>query len=130
MSLMLCIAGGKSIAVAAGLFTLGWVHSVEKIEWQERWTVTEEGLVLQQARVKGSGAGMEPGENARREGGWWVWEPQLPPLTELVLAASGATLSGWTLCDANGCREIGGRRGEPVVLRPCAAGQPAAGQQR
>lgn len=121
MSALLCIAGGKALAIGAGLFTLSWTHSVEKTEWQERWAVTPQGLVLREARVKGSGAGMEPGDNAHREGGWWVWTPDLPPLRELVLAASGATASGWRLCDAAGCRELGGRKQEPIVLRPCGS---------
>ena len=123
MSILLCIAGGKSVAVAASLFTLGWTHSVEKIEWRESWSVSKAGLILQEARVKGSGAGMEPGEGARQQDGWWIWQPDLPPLAELVLAASGTTVSGWTLCDAGGCRELGAEAGEPLVLRPCADGE-------
>lgn len=119
MSALLCIVSGKAVAIAAGIFTLGWTHSVEKTEWQERWTVTPQGLVLQEARVRGSGAGMEPGANARRVDGWWVWTPDLPPLPELALAASGTTVSGWRLCDADGCRELGGLKQEPIVLRPC-----------
>ncbi|MGE6784544.1 DUF1850 domain-containing protein [Ensifer adhaerens] len=119
MSALLCISGGKAIAIAAGVFTLGWTHSVERAGWQESWAVTGEGLVLQEARVKGSGAGMEPGDGARLEDGWWVWHPHLPPLPELVLAASGSTLSGWTLCDISSCTELGRRSGEPIVLRPC-----------
>ncbi len=132
MSLSVCIAGGKAIAVAAGLFTLSWTHSVEKITWQESWAATKEGLVLKEARVKGSGAGMDPGEGARRQDGWWVWEPHVPPLPELVLAASGATVSGWTLCDAEGCRELGRERAAPIVLRPCtfAAGKETASEAR
>ncbi|HEV7247583.1 MAG TPA: DUF1850 domain-containing protein [Shinella sp.] len=120
MSAMLCIAGGKTIAVAAGLFTLSWTHSVEKVEWRENWQATPAGLVLREARVKGSGAGMEPGEGARRKDGWWVWNPHVAPLADLVLASSGATVSGWTLCDATGCQELGRREGEPLVLRACA----------
>jgi hypothetical protein len=119
-----------TLCLAAGLFTLSWTHSVERIEWRERWAVTDAGLILQEARVKGSGAGMEPGEDARREDGWWVWQPQMPPLPQLMLAASGATTSGWTLCDAGGCRELGRQSGEPIVLRPCADGEPVAGRQQ
>lgn len=125
MTILVCIvAGGKVVAFAAGVFTLGWTHSVEKIEWQERWATTSQGLVLEEARVQGSGAGMEPGENARRVGGWWIWRPDLPPLPELVLAASGATASGWTLCDTGGCREFGREKREPIILQPCGDPQP------
>jgi hypothetical protein len=62
---------------------------------------------------------MEPGENARLEGRWWVWSPDLAPLRELVLASSGATGAGWTLCDIGGCRKLGYAPQEPIVLRPC-----------
>ena len=43
----------KTLALAA--FTLAWTHSIEKIDWQEDWRVTPQGLELVQARVKGSG---------------------------------------------------------------------------
>lgn len=120
MTLLLCIhAGGKAMALAAGAFTLSWTHSVEKTNWQERWMVTPRGLEIREARVQGSGAGMDPGDGARRDGNWWVWTPAMPPLPELVLASSGATISGWTLCDENGCRELGRNPEEPIVLRPC-----------
>ncbi|QXC48001.1 DUF1850 domain-containing protein [Agrobacterium salinitolerans] len=122
MSTLVCIiAGGKAVALAASVFTLGWTHSVEKTQWQERWAATSQGLLLEEARVQGSGAGMEPGENAHREGGWSIWTPDLPPIPELVLAASGTTISGWTLCDVGGCREFGREKQEPIVLRPCDA---------
>lgn len=127
MSTLLCIGGGKAIALAAGLFTLSWTHSVEKVTWQERWAVSPDWLVLKEARVKGSGAGMEPGEGAHRKDGWWIWEPKATPLPELVLASSGATGAGWTLCGADGCQELGRGAGDPIVLHPCksqASGEP------
>jgi hypothetical protein len=120
MSTLLCIGGGKAIALAAGLFTLSWTHSVEKTTWQESWAATPDGLVLKEAKVKGSGAGMEPGEGARRKDGWWIWEPKMAPLPALVLASSGATGAGWTLCGAGGCQELGRETGASIVLRPCA----------
>ena len=64
--LSLCLASAgivKALQVAA--FTLAWTHSIEKIEWQEDWRITPQGLELTQARVKGSGAGMEPPPQAR-----------------------------------------------------------------
>lgn len=122
----LCIlAAGKLTTLAALSFSLSWTHSVEKVEWREQWLVlpagqvTPAGLVLLEAAVKGSGAGMEPGEGARLRDGWWVWKPTLPARPELVLAASGATVSPWTLCAQGECREIGAVSGAPVVVRPC-----------
>ena len=117
----LCIlAGGAVTALAVTGFTLDWEHSVEHVAWAETWRVEPAGLRLVEARVRGSGAGMEPGPGARREDGWWVWQPTAPPVPELVLAASGATGGGWRLCHADGCLVLGATPGPPVRLRPCA----------
>ena len=111
------LAGALALAVGEG-FTLGWTHSVERVEWRESWRVEGAALHLVEARVRGSGAGMEPGENASQRDGWWVWNPDRR-LPELRLAASGATQGGWRLCTDSGCRELGARRGEGLVLRAC-----------
>lgn len=100
-------------------FTLEWIHSVERVSWQESWQVSPDGLRLTQARIKGSGAGMEPGERAQMVDGWWQWSPDIDPQPQLLLAASGTTISAWTLCAAGNCREIGAAAGAPVALRPC-----------
>jgi hypothetical protein len=118
--------GAMALALAGSQFTLSWEHSVEKVEWRETWAVTPAGLRLTGAAVKGSGAGMEPGEGAVLERGWWVWRPDLAPVPELVLAASGATRGGWRLCSGGECREIGAAPGAPVRLAPCP--EPAPGQ--
>lgn len=118
MSLCL-LAGARAVALGATAFTLSWTHSVEKVRWEESWRLAGDGLVLTEARVKGSGAGMEPGPDAVLEDGWWVWRPSLPPLPALVLAASGATTGGWTLCTAAGCRVVGAEPGPPLRIRPC-----------
>jgi hypothetical protein len=116
----LCIlAGGKLVTVAATLFTLSWNHSVQKTEWRETWAVMPDGLEIREAGVKGSGAGMEPGEDARLRDGWWVWHPALPPQPSLTLAASGATGGGWLLCHERGCLTIGATSGEAAVLSSC-----------
>lgn len=120
MGMALCVAAaGKVIAISTTLFTLSWTHSVEKTEWAESWQVTPQGLELTQARVKGSGAGMDPGEGARLEDGWWVWSPDLPVVPALVLASSGATVSAWTLCHSDGCLELGARADQPVRVEAC-----------
>ncbi|WP_038948876.1 DUF1850 domain-containing protein, partial [Bradyrhizobium genomosp. III] len=62
----LCFAtafGVKALALSA--FTLVWTHSIAKVDWQEDWRVTPAGLELVQARVKGTGPGMEPPSEAR-----------------------------------------------------------------
>lgn len=116
-----CLAvGALAVHLAAGSFTLEWTHSVEHTAWRETWRVEPGGLRLLEAAVKGSGAGMEPGEGARLQGGWWVWAPALRPLAEVELAASGATGAGWRLCADGTCREIGAEPGAPIRLAPCA----------
>ena len=116
----LCIlAGGKAAALAVSAFTLAWTHSVEKTRWEEDWLVSPAGLELVAARVKGSGAGMDPPEGSVLEGGWWAWKPSLPPQRQLVLAASGATMSGWSLCAQDACMVLGDVAGDPVTIRPC-----------
>ena len=107
------------IALSGAEFRLEWTHSVEKQAWREYWRISEAGLVLTKAAVKGSGAGMEPGEGAVRDGDWWVWHPDLPAVAQLVLAASGATGDGWHVCDEQECYEIGHDPGEPIVLKSC-----------
>jgi len=118
----LCLAaGGKIAALAFTAFTLSWTHSVEHIRWEEDWHLTPAGLTLVQARVKGTGAGMEPPPEARLDRGWWRWQPQLKPQSQVVLAASGKTGAGWTLCGDNGdCREIGRQAADPLTLGTCA----------
>lgn len=116
----LCIvAAGKTTMVAATAFTLGWTHSVEKVRWEEDWRVTPAGLEIVAARVKGSGAGMEPPEGAVLKDGWWRYAPTLPPQASLTLAASGATGQGWSLCTQERCVTLGAFPGETVVLKPC-----------
>lgn len=113
------VAGAKVMAFAISAFSLAWTHSVQKTEWREDWAVTPAGLQLKTARVKGSGAGMEPGDGAVLKDGWWEWQPTSPPIPELRLAASGATGGGWSFCHAEGCVELGAVAGEDVVIAPC-----------
>lgn len=120
MSLCIAIAA-KVVMVPITAFSLSWVHSVEKIEWREDWAVTPAGLELKLARVKGSGAGMEPGEGAVLKDGWWQWSPTVPPLPSIRLAASGLTPSGWELCHASGCMTLGATPGDESVISACEA---------
>jgi hypothetical protein len=119
MSALCILAAGKASVVAASLFTLSWEHSVEKVRWEEDWRVTPAGLEIVEARVKGSGAGMEPPEGSTLVDGWWVYAPVIGPVPELVLAASGATSQGWLLCTHDDCMTLGAAAIEPVRLAPC-----------
>ncbi|WP_119392485.1 DUF1850 domain-containing protein [Taklimakanibacter lacteus] len=117
----ICIlAGGTTTLLAGAAFTLSWTHSVEKTRWEEDWKATPSGLEVVAARVMGSGAGMEPPEGAILKDGWWSYVPQVKPQRQLVLAASGATGGGWTLCASGKCAAIGSKPGEPAVVTVCA----------
>jgi hypothetical protein len=117
----LCIlAGGKTAMMAVSAFTLAWTHSVEKTQWQEDWRIVPAGLEIVEARIKGSGAGMEPPEGSILKDGWWIYVPSLPALPRLVLASSGATVSGWSICAEGDCVSVGDEAGATIVLEPCA----------
>jgi hypothetical protein len=119
MSLCILAAAGKTVTLTVAAFTLAWTHSVEKTLWQEEWKVLPSGLQILEARIKGSGAGMEPPEGAVLRDGWWVYRPAIKLQPRLVLAASGATGEGWTLCTVEDCRELGKAAGGTIVLEPC-----------
>jgi hypothetical protein len=120
----LCLASlgvVKTLSIAA--FTLVWTHSVEKVDWQEDWRVTSRGLQLVQARVKGSGAGMEPPPEARLVDGWFQWQPARPPLPEVLLGNSGVA-GEWRLCSDGSCRTLSEIFGHPIgmnvtTMKPC-----------
>jgi len=116
------LAGGKTLLIAAAAFTLSWTHSVEKIRWTEHWQVTPAGLLVVEARVEGSGAGMDPPEGSIFRDGGWDYRPHVPLLPRLVLASSGATVGGWSLCPAGRpCMTLGGKQGDAITVEPCAA---------
>ena len=121
----LCVVGAKTLVLAASAFTLSWTHSVQKTLWEEHWRVEQGGLRIVEASVEGSGAGMEPGENAKFDGRFWRWTPDLPLLPELLLRRSDAVPKGWTLCAAGKCRAIADRAetADVVAARPCRDGK-------
>jgi hypothetical protein len=112
--LSLCLASAglvKALSIAA--FTLVWTHSIEKIDWQEDWRITPQGLELVQARVKGSGAGMEPPPDARLVDGWFQWQPARPVMPQILLGNSGAA-GEWWLCANGDCRTLSDIFGHPI----------------
>ncbi|MFN5715897.1 MAG: DUF1850 domain-containing protein, partial [Bradyrhizobium sp.] len=80
---------------------------------QEDWLATPAGLTLQQARIKGSGAGMEPPPEAKLIGGWLQWSPPPVPRAEIVLGNSGAA-GEWHLCHAGRCQTLSEIFGHPI----------------
>ncbi|MBB4041037.1 hypothetical protein GGR34_002700 [Microvirga flocculans] len=105
----------------AGAITLSWMHSVERIAWEEDWRSTPAGLELVEARVRGSGAGMEPPPEARFVNGVWSWKPDLPPQREVILRRSGAT-ADWRICVSGRCLPMEAyvpAGADPIVMKVC-----------
>jgi hypothetical protein len=81
--------------------------------WQEDWRLTPAGLELVQARIKGSGAGMDPPPEARLIDGWFQWRPARAPMPEVVLGNSGSA-GEWRLCHDGNCRTLSEIFGHPI----------------
>ena len=74
-------------------------------------------LVPTRAAIRGYGAGMEPGPDARLQDGWLVWQPKG--------AAGARTGAGGLRRDGGGlaavradCVTLGADVDQPVILRP------------
>jgi len=114
-ALTLCIGvlGGALHALPGSTATLAWQHSVEKVQWEEQWQATPAGLKAGEARIRGSGAGMEPPPEARFHDGWYVYHPDLPPQKELIIPDSTFTAPA-TLCVADQCAPLAAWAGRPA----------------
>jgi hypothetical protein len=121
---VICLAAGAVIVpLLSDAITLAWTHSVEKVLWEEDWRSGPQGLELVEARVRGSGAGMEPPPEAKFVNGAWAWKPAVPPQQEIVMRRSGAT-ADWRICIAGACRPMEAYvppQADPVAMRACEA---------
>ena len=116
----LCIlAAAKTSIVVASLFTLSWTHSVEKTEWQEDWKINNTKLELIEARVQGSGAGMDPPEGSKFKNGWWVYRPAKIDIKELYLSTSNTNLKNWKICFDGKCQVLNNNHENPIKIFPC-----------
>jgi hypothetical protein len=116
-----CLVAGAVVVRLGAAFTLAWTHSVERSEWQEDWRATDAGLVIDEVRIEATGAGMEPPEDAVREGRFYVSHPAPTPLRAVWLRRSGAT-ADWRVCRDGGCRPMGDlvpADADPVKLTLC-----------
>lgn len=118
----LCLfAGGLTAVVPAASFTLAWQHSVEKVAWEEDYLVAGAWLYATGARVRGSGAGMEPPEGSVLARGAWHYRPAQRWLRELTLARS-AFAPDYRLCIDGRCRPLSDWipiAAGATTLRPC-----------
>ncbi|KQU52547.1 hypothetical protein ASG72_06340 [Bosea sp. Leaf344] len=118
----LCLAAGALlVSLGASEITLSWRHSVQKTLWEEVWRAEPGGVRLVEARIQGSGAGMDPPPDAVLRDGFWRWTLRLPVQAEIVMRRSGAT-ADWRVCSEGRCRPMGDylpEAADPVTLRPC-----------
>jgi len=118
----LVVAGAVAAFLPTTEFTLSWRHSVEKIQWEERYLVEADQLTLVDASIAGMGAGMEPGLDAQLDAGRWHWRPSTPPLPELRLAVSRYS-DDYEICLNGRCDTLATRAGTAgdaeVIVRPC-----------
>lgn len=102
----LCLlAGGLQVRLPVTHFTLRWQHSIEKVEWAEDYEVAGAWLHLSQARIRGSGAGMEPPAGSTLVGGVWRYRLADPWRREIVLARS-EFVPDYELCIDGACRRM------------------------
>ena len=112
---LLCLtAPDYAVRVPADRFTLVWQHSIEKIDWEEDYVVAGRWLYLSGARIRGTGAGMEPPEDAVRVGGIYTYRPAQRWFPSLNLARSNV-VQDYRLC-------IDGRCAPMATWIPVSAG--------
>jgi hypothetical protein len=111
LALALALSPTTPVFIDTQAFTLAWTHSIEKVRWEEDYRIVTPGigvppaLVPWRARVRGSGAGMEPGAQARWRDGWFEYPTRTDPLPALHLSRS-EFVPDYELCLADGCRPM------------------------
>lgn len=102
---MALISVTGTVVLPTGTITLSWTHTVEGTPWEEDYAIIRGALVVTQARVKRSGAGMEAPRGAVWGDGWWHYVPSLGPLAEVGLANSSFA-PGYKVCWDGRCRPL------------------------
>lgn len=104
--LSLCLIYGlQTIPLETNHLTLTWMHSVEKIRWEEDYERQDAVIKLQAARIQGSGAGMDPPEDAIFKNGFWSYQPILEAQPSYLFRLSRYT-KNYEICIADQCRII------------------------
>lgn len=119
----ICLVAGLLLAPLGDHITLRWQHSIEKQRWEEDYRLEAGALRLTEARVRATGAGMEPPEQAVFKGGEWHYRPALPLLPQLEIRHS-PYVEPYTLCTASHCAPVtawlpGLPEEAILVLKPC-----------
>ncbi|WP_419710199.1 DUF1850 domain-containing protein [Pseudomonas sp. NFX224] len=117
IGLCLGLAGVVWAQLPVSDFTLAWNHTIEKIRWEEDYRVTQQGLVLAEARIRGNGAGMEIPEDARLENGSWHYRRLLPAQQPLRLGRTPEA-GDYQLCFDDRCHFMSEWLGPPTDRQP------------
>lgn len=101
------VAGNLHAEIPTHQFTLRWQHSIEKIDWEEDYLIVGDWLFLDRARVRGSGAGMEPPAGSVYDKGVWHYRPA-PDMrwTRGLQLARSEFARDYELCMAGACRPM------------------------
>lgn len=97
--------------IPTNAFTLAWMHTIEKVRWEEDYEVIYEPkrgkavLHAVAARIKGSAAGMEPPDNAQFKDGWYHYTPAESYPTFLNLTRSEFS-ADYDWCNDLGCMPL------------------------
>lgn len=114
--MQLCLAtAGVVIALPLQTFTLAWTHSIEKIRWEEDYRIVGDELQLTEARIRGTGAGMEPPPDAVLKNGVWHYRPQITSLKTVRLTRSGY-VADYQFCIEGNCRVLGRIVGDQATV--------------
>lgn len=111
------LAGAVWAELPVPALTLAWRHTIEKVRWEEDYRVMPSGLLLGEARVKGSGAGMEIPDGAELREGTWHYQRQLPPLQPLRLGRTPEA-GDYQLCFDQRCHDLSEWLGPPKASQP------------
>lgn len=101
----LCLVAGLLIAQLGDEITLRWTHSIQKTAWEEDYRREGNALRLVEARVRGTGAGMEPPPDAVLKDGAWHYVPNLSPLPSVALTHS-PHVPAYVICSAGRCQSV------------------------
>ncbi len=100
---------GQPVFIPVQRFTLAWVHTIEKVRWEEDYAVksvaADAVLKAVAARVRGSAAGMEPPPDAQLKNGWYEYKPQISEPAVLRLTRSGFA-ADYEFCSGGSCRPM------------------------
>lgn len=121
---LICLVAGLLVVPLGEAITLSWTHSVQKTRWEEDYRLEGQALRLVSARIEGTGAGMEPPDDAVWRAGAWHYTPRLPQLPTVKLQHS-PYVPPYVVCAQGRCSSLPdwlpGLPAEGVVeLRPCS----------